>query len=221
MILKSLGIVVVTVSLIASMNTGNGMGQENKDSTLYYNQGIEILDTNNIQEALKEKETKTNTDFLIENESENKTESNSVDLVEIKEEPKEQEKWWTQEEEDLLTQLVWHECGSDSIPDEAQQLLVSVVLNQMNHPNFDGDTIKEVIYRPGNFSCASYLMTGTPTERCRENVIKVLSGEVVYPNDIVWMSSVPQCAWGTTVKIYKVFDTSPYKMYFCHYGNPV
>ena len=138
----------------------------------------------------------------------------------ITEETKEVEKWWTQEEEDLLVQVVHFEMGSDSAPDEAQQLVAAVVVNRMRHPDFP-DTINDVIYAPGAYSCANLLGTGTPTERCRENVLKVLNEEVTFPDDIVWQSSVPQCAWNTTVKIYKVFDTQPYKTYFCHYGDPI
>lgn len=138
------------------------------------------------------------------------------------EETKEVEKWWTQEEEDLLVQVVHFEMGSDSVPDEAQQLVAAVIINRMRHPDPSfPDTIKDVIYAPGAYSCANLLGTGNPTERCRENVLKVLNEEVTFPDDIVWQSSVPQCAWNTTVKIYKVFDTQPYKTYFCHYGDPI
>lgn len=135
------------------------------------------------------------------------------------EETKEVEKWWTQEEEDLLVQVVHFEMGSDSAPDEAQQLVAAVVINRMRHPDFP-DTIKDVLYS-GAYSCSNLLGTGNPTERCRENVLKVLNEEVTFPDDVVWQSSVPQCAWNTTVKIYKVFDTQPYKTYFCHYGDPI
>lgn len=138
----------------------------------------------------------------------------------ITKETKEVEKWWTQEEEDLLVQVVHFEMGSDSAPDEAQQLVAAVVINRMRHSSFP-DTIKDVIYAPGAYSCANLLGTGNPTERCRENVLKVLNEEVTFPDDVVWQSSVPQCAWNTTVKIYKVFDTQPYKTYFCHYGDPI
>lgn len=140
----------------------------------------------------------------------------------VTEETKEVEKWWTQEEEDLLVQVVHFEMGSDSAPDEAQQLVAAVIINRMRmkHPSFP-DTIKDVIYAPGAYNCANLLGTGNPTERCRENVLKVLNEEVTFPDDVVWQSSVPQCAWNTTVKIYKVFDTQPYKTYFCHYGDPI
>lgn len=143
---------------------------------------------------------------------------NGIDI----EENKEVEKWWTQEEEDLLVQVVHFEMGSDSAPDEAQQLVAAVIINRMRHPDPSfPDTIKDVIYAPGAYSCANLLGTGNPTERCRENVLKVLNEEVIFPDDVVWQSSVPQCAWNTTVKIYKVFDTQPYKTYFCHYGDPI
>ena len=162
---------------------------------------------------------------LVDRNSNNDFISNMIKISKkengiITEETKEVEKWWTQEEEDLLVQVVHFEMGSDSAPDEAQQLVAAVVINRMRHPSFP-DTIKDVIYAPGAYSCVNLLGTGNPTERCRENVLKVLNEEVTLPDDIVWQSSVPQCAWNTTVKIYKVFDTQPYKTYFCHYGDPI
>lgn len=162
---------------------------------------------------------------LVDRNSNNDFISNMIKISKkengiITEETKEVEKWWTQEEEDLLVQVVHFEMGSDSAPDEAQQLVAAVVINRMRHPSFP-DTIKDVIYAPGAYSCVNLLGTGNPTERCRENVLKVLNEEVTFPDDIVWQSSVPQCAWNTTVKIYKVFDTQPYKTYFCHYGDPI
>ena len=162
---------------------------------------------------------------LVDRNSNNDFISNMIKISKkengiITEETKEVEKWWTQEEEDLLVQVVHFEMGSDSAPDEAQQLVAAVIINRMRmkHPSFP-DTIKDVIYAPGAYSCANLLGTGNPTERCRENVLKVLNEEVTFPDDVVWQSSVPQCAWNTTVKIYKVFDTQPYKTYFCHYGD--
>ena len=162
---------------------------------------------------------------LVDRNSNNDFISNMIKISKkengiITEETKEVEKWWTQEEEDLLVQVVHFEMGSDSAPDEAQQLVAAVVINRMRHPSFP-DTIKDVIYAPGAYSCVNLLGTGNPTERCRENVLKVLNEEVTFPDDIVWQSSVPQCAWNTTVKIYKVFDTQPYKTYFCHYGDHI
>ena len=162
---------------------------------------------------------------LVDRNSNNDFISNMIKISKkengiITEGTKEVEKWWTQEEEDLLVQVVHFEMGSDSAPDEAQQLVAAVVINRMRHPSFP-DTIKDVIYAPGAYSCVNLLGTGNPTERCRENVLKVLNEEVTLPDDIVWQSSVPQCAWNTTVKIYKVFDTQPYKTYFCHYGDPI
>ena len=162
---------------------------------------------------------------LVDRNSNNDFISNMIKISKkengiITEETKEVEKWWTQEEEDLLVQVVHFEMGSDSAPDEAQQLVAAVVINRMRHPSFP-DTIKDVIYAPGAYSCVNLLGTGNPTERCREIVLIVLNEEVTLPDDIVWQSSVPQCAWNTTVKIYKVFDTQPYKTYFCHYGDPI
>ena len=165
--------------------------------------------------------------FLLEMHSDEDFISNMIKISKkengiVAEETEEVEKWWTQEEEDLLVQVVHFEMGSDSAPDEAQQLVAAVIINRMRmkHPSFP-DTIKDVIYAPGAYSCANLLGTGNPTERCRENVLKVLNEEVTFPDDVVWQSSVPQCAWNTTVKIYKVFDTQPYKTYFCHYGDPI
>ena len=144
-----------------------------------------------------------------------------IETVEVPEPvvaPPEPNPWWTEEEYDLLCRVVMAEGGSDSIVDEVQQGIAAVVINRMNYPGF-ADTIHDVIYSPGQYSCAPYLHTITPTERVRENTLIALKGDSGYPEDVVWQAGFPQAAWNTSVKIYKVFDTKPNKTYFCHYGE--
>ncbi len=125
--------------------------------------------------------------------------------------------WWTEAEYDLLCRVVMAEMGSDGAPDEAQQGVAAVVINRMNHPEF-ANSIHDVVYTKGQYACTSYLHKMQPTEKVKENVLVALRGESGFPPDVVWQAGFPQSAWGTSVKLYKVFDTKPHTTYFCYYG---
>ncbi len=129
------------------------------------------------------------------------------------------EPWYTDAEFKLLCQLVMAEGGADIIPDEAQQGIAAVIINRTRYPQHFGSTIEEVIFYPGQYSCSGYVRTLTPTARVVENVRKVMDAEVVIPEDVVWQSGFPQCAWNTQVDIYAYYDTSPNDIYLCHWGK--
>lgn len=130
----------------------------------------------------------------------------------------EEKSWWTSEEELLLAKVVYAEMGQSDAPDEAQQLVAQVVINRMRHDSFP-DTIYDVIYQTGQYACTSYLDGVQPDQRAKDNALKALKGEVDCPDDVVWQAGFPQCAWNTSVKIYKTFTIGSSTVYFCHYGS--
>lgn len=129
------------------------------------------------------------------------------------------EPWWTNEEYELICKVIMAEVGSDTISDEAQHGATAVILNRMNHKDFP-DTIHDVIYQPNVYACTGYLGSVTPTERVRNNVLAVLNGDVIIPDDVVWQAGFPQAAWNCSVEVYKHYDAEPYDIWLCHYGTP-
>lgn len=182
--LSHVGIILVTMSLIVSMNPVD----------LWH-------------------EPEINTTTLIEQEKTTCTNLESEPEPEPEPEP-----WWTPEEELMLSKLVYAEMGQSDAPDEAQQLVAQVVINRMRHESFP-DTLYDVVYQQGQYACASYLDSVQPDQRAKDNALKALKGEVDCPDDVVWQSGFPQCAWNTTVKIYKTFTVGSSTVYFCHYGE--
>ncbi len=129
------------------------------------------------------------------------------------------ESWWTEEEFDLLCRVVTAEMGADFAPDKAQQGVAAVVINRARHEAFPNN-IHNVVHQKGQYACVSYLHRVEPTERVRENVLKVLEEEVFFPEDVVWQANFPQSAWGTSVDIYEIYFTgTKYETYFCYYGK--
>ncbi len=127
--------------------------------------------------------------------------------------------WWTEAEFDLLSRVVMAEAGGTG-SDEAMQGVAAVVINRMtSYPEQFGATIHDVIYRPGQYACLGALPSTVASEEAKENTLIALRGEDDFPDDVVWQSGVPLAAWGKSVKIYKVLDTYPSNIYFCHYGG--
>lgn len=110
--------------------------------------------------------------------------------------------WWTDEDIEMLTRLVWYEAGSNSISDRQQQLTVCVAVNRMfsTYRNFANyNTIAEVLTQPGQYD-SKYVYGSTPTdipERCRENVIRALEGECICPENVLYQSNYPNLGVGT------------------------
>lgn len=73
----------------------------------------------------------------------------------------------TEEEIEMLAHLVMAEAGNQDLL--GKQLVVDVVFNRIRDNRFD-NTVKEVIYAPGQFTCCGYFMRKKPTEECYEAV---------------------------------------------------
>ena len=67
----------------------------------------------------------------------------------------------TEEEIDMLACLVAAEAGNQSF--FGKQLVVDVVLNRIRSDKFP-NTVKDVIYSPGQFACSNYFMNKKPSQ---------------------------------------------------------
>ena len=102
---------------------------------------------------------------------------------------------YTQEDVDLLARLIYCEMGCAWIPDEQQRNVGSVVLNRIASPLYP-NTLREVIYQPGQYSPASsgWLETATPDERTIQNAKWLLENGSILPAGVLGQSTVAQGA---------------------------
>ena len=102
---------------------------------------------------------------------------------------------YTQEDVDLLARLIYCEMGCAWIPDEQQRNVGSVVLNRIASPLYP-NTLREVIYQPGQYSPASSgcLETATPDERTIQNAKWLLENGSILPAGVLGQSTVAQGA---------------------------
>lgn len=152
-------------------------------------------------------EIKNVSPIVIEENSEQE-ENEEIEITFLK---SEDNQWWSDEELELLAKLIYCEAGSDGISDEHQQLVAQVVINRVNDGRFP-NTISEVIYQKGQYACVGNTRWNSEEvpERCYNNALKVLNGEVQAPGDLIFQANFEQ---GT--EIYKIFKTSYSITYFC------
>lgn len=67
----------------------------------------------------------------------------------------------TSAEREMLARLIYREANTESL--ECQMAIVSVVINRWQDGRW-GDTIKDVIYSPHQFTPANFIYQTTPTE---------------------------------------------------------
>lgn len=75
---------------------------------------------------------------------------------------------------ELLYHLVEHEIGSGSL--EHKRIIAQVIINRVNSPKFP-NTIRGVIYAPGQFSGANEIMSMHPDKETIQAVDEVLDGK--------------------------------------------
>lgn len=81
----------------------------------------------------------------------------------------------TSEERELLARLVYAESRGE--PFEGQMAVAAVVLNRVRHPSFP-NSVREVIYEPGQFLCVENgMIKMAPNESSRQAVDKALQGQ--------------------------------------------
>ncbi len=144
-------------------------------------------------------------EYYVENQEANITTNPEMVIVEpitVIEEPK-----YTNEELDLLARVIWCEAGSDWLTDEHQKAVASVVVNRVNDDRFP-NTIKEVVYQPGQYGCVyNGMIYQTPNQRAYDNARYILENGVTIPTNVVWQAKSAQ---GNG--LYKYIQGH----YFCH-----
>lgn len=107
----------------------------------------------------------------------------------------------TYSDEDLywLSRVVFAEAGCDWFPDWVQRDVASVVLNRVADSRYP-DTIKDVIFDPGQYSCVdSGSIYNTPTQKVVENCRWILENGSTLPVSVIGQSAY---AWGPVYKSY-------------------
>ena len=94
---------------------------------------------------------------------------------------------------DLLARLLTCEMGCSWIADEQQLYVGSVVLNRVASDLFP-DTLREVIYQPGQYAPAisGWIETVQPDERTIGNARWLLENGSVLPENVLYQSTVVQ-----------------------------
>lgn len=99
----------------------------------------------------------------------------------------------TYSDEDLLwlSRVVFAEAGCDWFPDWVQRDVASVVLNRVADPRYP-DTIKDVIFDPGQYSCVnSGSIYREPTQKVVDNCRYVLENGSTLPVYVIGQSGYP------------------------------
>lgn len=91
---------------------------------------------------------------------------------------------YTDEDLDLLARIINAEAGCDWIPDWVQQMVGSVVINRVNSEYFP-NTIREVIYQPGQYGPVyNGMIDYTPSQRVIDNARYVLENGSTCPSNV-------------------------------------
>ncbi len=122
-------------------------------------------------------------------------------------------KKYTEEDLDLLARLIYAEVGCTWIPDWVQRMVGSVVLNRVESSYYP-DTIREVIYQPGQYAPTwNGSIHWTPDARTIENARYVLENGSICPSNVVGQNSII-----TGSGVYKSYYDSILgtTVYFCY-----
>lgn len=97
---------------------------------------------------------------------------------------------YTQEDLDLLSRVIYAEVGCTWIPDWVQRMVGSVVLNRVNSSYFP-NTIKEVVYQPGQYSPTwNGSISKTPDARTVANARYLLEHGSICPANVIGQNSI-------------------------------
>ena len=122
-----------------------------------------------------------------------------VEVIKPSVEPSEPSKTYSDEDLYWLSRVVFAEAGCDWFPDWVQRDVASVVLNRVADSRYP-DTIKDVIFDPGQYSCVdSGSIYNTPSVKVVENCRWVLENGSTLPVSVIGQSAY---AWGPIYKSY-------------------
>ena len=120
---------------------------------------------------------------------------------------------YTQADLDLLSRLIYAEAGCTWIPDWVQRMVGSVVLNRVESQYYP-DTIREVIYQPGQYAPTwDGSLQKTPDARTIENARYLLEHGSICPENVVGQNSIITGSGVFTSYYDQVLDTT---IYFCY-----
>lgn len=106
----------------------------------------------------------------------------------VVEEPEEEAATYSDEDLLWLSRVVFAEAGCDWFPDWVQRDVASVVLNRVADPRYP-DTIKDVIFDPGQYSCVnSGAIYREPTQKVIDNCRYVLENGSTLPVSVIGQS---------------------------------
>ena len=115
-----------------------------------------------------------------------------------------------EEELDLLAHLIYAEAGSDWCSDKMQQYVGSVVLNRIASKYFP-NTMKEVIYQKGQYSCTwNGMIDYDYNDRALECARFLLENGSQLPSNVIFQAQFEQ-GDGLYEKVQN--------MYFCYKGE--
>lgn len=120
---------------------------------------------------------------------------------------------YTEEDLDLLARIINAEAGCDWIPDWVQRMVGSVVLNRVNSQYFP-NTIREVIYQPGQYGPVyNGMINYTPSQRVIENARYVLENGSTCPANVTGQNGVISGGGVYTSYYDRILGTT---IYFCY-----
>ena len=120
---------------------------------------------------------------------------------------------YTQADLDLLSRLIYAEAGCTWIPDWVQRMVGSVVLNRVESQYYP-DTIREVIYQPGQYAPTwDGSLQKTPDARTIENARYLLEHGSICPENVVGQNSIITGSGVYTSYYDQVLDIT---IYFCY-----
>lgn len=109
----------------------------------------------------------------------------------VVEEPEEEATTYSDEDLYWLSRVVFAEAGCDWFPDWVQRDVASVVLNRVADSRYP-DTIKDVIFDPGQYSCVnSGSIYREPTQKVIDNCRYVLENGSTLPSSVIGQSGYP------------------------------
>ena len=118
---------------------------------------------------------------------------------------------FSEDEFNLLVQLVHGEAGCSWLEDKHQVLVVIVVLNRINKDSFP-DSLEGVVYQPSQYACVDGPQWDVePDSRTRRNVRRAIRSYADFPHDVYFQSEFIQG------EVYAVFydEILESTTYFC------
>lgn len=120
---------------------------------------------------------------------------------------------YSDEDLDLLARIINAEAGCDWIPDWVQRMVGSVVINRVNSQYFP-NTIREVIYQPGQYGPVyNGMINYTPSKRVIENARYVLENGSTCPANVTGQNGVVSGSGVYTSYYDSILGTT---IYFCY-----